>query len=103
MSEPITKRDLTTDFDVPEGFARCPDCDSPLRIEVLEYETETGAPTEGGVYVWCSYGPNPWNGYVSELPDDNRGHHVHFATQVRIAEWASGNLSVYGEKAQVIE
>lgn len=42
-------------FDVPEEIALCPECASRLNLEVIEWETETGTPTEEGCYVGCNW------------------------------------------------
>lgn len=31
----------------------CPECGYELYAEIVEWETDTGIPTEGGVYVHC--------------------------------------------------
>jgi len=33
----------------------CPECGGPLDVEISEWETDTGKPTEGGIIVYCRH------------------------------------------------
>jgi hypothetical protein len=44
---------MQTDFDIPKSVAICPVCGGALSLEVNEWESETGHPTEPGCYVDC--------------------------------------------------
>ena len=54
-----TKSDLTPLLDGSErevyypGRTRCPECGGPLTVDVNEWETDTGWPTEFGVEIDC--------------------------------------------------
>lgn len=77
-------------LDIPADVALCPYCASPLYLEVDEWETETGTPTEAGAHIHCtndntdeeatrhSYMP-----YVYWLPAD-RHVYRHFARFCRV-------------------
>lgn len=38
---------------MPKDVAICPECGGRLHAESSEYETETGKPTIGGIYLTC--------------------------------------------------
>lgn len=44
---------MKTDFDIPKSVVVCPVCGGALALEVNEWLSETGAPTEEGCYVDC--------------------------------------------------
>lgn len=44
---------MQTDFEIPKTIAVCPCCGTALSLEVNEWESKTGAPTEAGCYVDC--------------------------------------------------
>lgn len=44
---------MQTYFDIPTSVAICPCCQGALELEVSEWLSETGAPTEEGCYVDC--------------------------------------------------
>lgn len=48
-AQPICGREV----DIPNHIARCPECSGDLYVEVSEWETETGIPTDGGMLVHC--------------------------------------------------
>ena len=45
---------MQTDFNVPMSVAICTCCGGALSLEVHEWESATGAPTEPGCYVDCN-------------------------------------------------
>jgi hypothetical protein len=45
---------MQTDFDIPRRVAICPCCGGALSLEVNEWLSEDGAPTEEGCYVDCA-------------------------------------------------
>jgi hypothetical protein len=45
------------DCDVPTGVAICPECGDQLHAESQEFEVESGAPTIGGLYIYCNSDP----------------------------------------------
>jgi len=38
---------------VPKYIAVCPECGDKLHVDAMEWETESGVPTTGGLYVYC--------------------------------------------------
>lgn len=45
------------DCDVPEHVAKCPECGGTLHAENQEWDSESGAPTLGGLIVYCNSDP----------------------------------------------
>ena len=42
------------DCDVPEHVAKCPECGGTLHAENQEWDTDSGAPTLGGLVIYCN-------------------------------------------------
>lgn len=39
--------------DVPREVATCPECDGGLKVDVFEWDNETGKPVSHGIYAAC--------------------------------------------------
>lgn len=98
---------MKTDFDIPRNVATCPHCTTGnLYLEVDEWETETGVPTEAGVHVSCDGeteqedDPHWAQPYITLLPlehkvwlwakDNVRVEESEDEELARLADWNAG-------------
>jgi hypothetical protein len=70
--------DQTNPVKIPPAVSRCPDCFGVLRVEITEWEPESGEITEAGFEVYCEN---------DELRPD--------AHQQRFADWHPIENKVY--------
>lgn len=86
-----------TDFSVPREVAICPHCGGNLHLEVIEWEVETGTPTEGGCYVSC----------VKEKDVDplhERSPYIYMLpVAMRVYAWAKRNVVVGPSREELLE
>jgi hypothetical protein len=80
---------MQTDFDIPKTVAICPCCGGALSLEVSEWESETGAPTEAGCYVDCD-------------KHCTLGYGTGVALTARVHAWAAGNVVVRETKEMLL-
>lgn len=98
---PIGRRkvkEMQTDFKLPNYF-KCPYCDSKdLWLEVTEWETDTGIPTEAGCMVSCG------NEDEEDGPDHYYMPYVYWLPlTVRVYAWAKDNIAIGPSRDDLLE
>jgi hypothetical protein len=80
---------------VPESVAVCPECRGRLALNVDEWESETGRPTEGGVTIDCEREPD-LDDHSPEAKDaEHRWWQGEWMPVVdRVTAWAQRNVRV---------
>lgn len=81
---------------VPRDVATCPTCSRTLELEVEEWDTDTGIPTETGVHPYClRLHPNS---------EETRMPYVYWMPiQQRVYRWACEHVRVlWTDKAELV-
>jgi predicted nucleic acid-binding Zn-ribbon protein len=85
---------------VPPAVAVCPECGGRLYLDVVEWESDSGRPTDGGVHVDCEREPDPDDDSPEAEDAEHRSWQSDWMPVMdRVTAWARRHVRVRKERA----
>lgn len=96
--------DTTQPVNIPDTVAKCPECGEYLTVEITEWDTDTGEPTEGGFEISCDMEDFEYDLHAERWPTDwmsvEAKIYQWLLDNVRVAEATVGDLKAWNEAVE---